>query len=252
MGSLPIEWPLPKNEGLWQCIWTKNEDRFTIEDGCLKINFVAGCHGLASGAAFRGNPHNVFPADAATLTYSVYFPEGFDFVKGGKLPGMNIGCNTEDSATGGEWSPDCGSFRIMFRERGAAIGYAYFPLAGAGQGSFDAQSDAFKEVAKVKGGAGIDLWHSRKDANDMMLKAGEWNTISMSVNLGTAGEANGSVSVTTNGVTRSCDGILWRTDPNCKLCALNFVAFFGGGDDEWNSPVDSYCMFKDISLQVDG
>jgi len=61
----------------------------------------------------------------------------------------------------------------------------------------------------------------------MMLKAGEWNTISMSVNLGTAGEANRSVSVTTNGVTRSCNGILWRTDPNCKLCALNFVAFFG-------------------------
>jgi hypothetical protein len=164
---------------------------------------------------------------------------------------MNIGKCAEDSASGGEWSPDSGSFRIMFRERGAAIGYAYFPLSGAGQGSFDAQSDAFKEVAKVKSGAGIDMGHTRHDETDMMLKAGDWNTISMSVNLGTSFEANGSVSVNTNGVTRSCDGILWRTDPECRICALNFVAFFGGGDNEWNSPVDSYCMFKDVSFQID-
>lgn len=125
MPQLPIEWPLRRGEDPWRCQWTKNEDRISMEDGALRFNFVPGLYGLASGAAFRGNPFDSFPCDAATLSYSIFFPPDFNFVKGGKLPGMNIGCNPIDCSSGGEWSETGGSFRVMFRERGAAIGYMY-------------------------------------------------------------------------------------------------------------------------------
>jgi hypothetical protein len=250
MQDLPIAWPLPD---AWGCCWQKNEERISFTDeegGCLRINFVPNCHGLCSGASFRGNPGGVLPADAATLRYSIYFPPDFDFVKGGKLPGMNIGTHPMDCSSGGEWSDTGGSFRIMFRERGAAIGYMYAPLPGAGQGTFDVQSEAFRAVAAVKGGAGIDLFHSRNDDEDMMLKAGEWNTFEIKVKLNTPGEADGSFQVTCNGKTKGMDGVTWRLTGDSQINAVNFVAFFGGGSDDWNSPKEQYCLFKDVSFCV--
>lgn len=137
----------------------------------------------------------------------------------------------------------------MFRERGAAIGYAY-PCLGDGQRSFDAQGDAFKAVAKVKGGAGIDMWHTKDDNEDCMLVPGQWNTVEMHLKLNTPGQADGSASITVNGKTKSCDGMVWRSDDQPKINALNFVAFFGGGSDEWNSPTDTWMKFKDVSFSA--
>lgn len=85
----------------------------------------------------------------------------------------------------------------------------------------------------------------------MMLKAGEWNTISINLKLNTPGEADGSVSVTTNGKTKSQEGMTWRLNGESQINALNFVAFFGGGDEEWASPVEQHCLFKDVNLEKD-
>jgi len=245
---LPIAWPLKKKKSPWFIQWTHSDERFSLtEDGALRVKLIKDCHGLKSGAAFRANPHMILPADAATLSYSVYFPPDFNFVKGGKLPGLNIGCNPMDCSTGGGWSETGGSFRIMFREHGAAIGYMYMPLPGAGPGAFDAQNDEYKAVGKVKGNAGIDLWHG-KNGGDLQLKAGSWNTVSISVRLNTPGHSNGAVAVTVNRRTRSLDGILWRLNDNSKINAVNFVTFFGGGSDVWNSPVDTFVCYKDVSF----
>jgi hypothetical protein len=245
---LPITWPLKKKKAPWYLQWTHGDERFSLtEDGALRVELVKGCYGLKSGAAFRANPHMMLPADAATLSYSVYFPPDFDFVKGGKLPGVNIGCNPMDCSTGGGWSDTGGSFRIMFREHGAAIGYMYMPLPGAGPGAFEAQNAEYKAVGKVKSTAGIDLWHG-KNGGDLQLKPGSWNTVSISVRLNTPGHSNGAVAVTVNGRTRSLDGILWRLNDNSKINAVNFVTFFGGGSDDWSSPVDTFVCYKDIAF----
>lgn len=249
---LPLAWPLPKRRPPWYVQWSKNPERISLvsvdtDEHALRFDLVKGCHGLASGAAFRANPNAWLPADAATLTYSVYIPEGFDFVKGGKLPGLNIGCAPNDCSTGGAWSDTGGSFRPMFRERGACIGYMYAPLPGAGQGTFDAQHEEYKAVAKVKGVTGIDLWHGKSGA-DLQLRSGAWNSISISVRLNTPGYPDGAVALTVNGRTKSMDGILWRLNEASRINAVNFVVFFGGGSAEWDSLVDTYMLFKDISF----
>ena len=246
--SLPIIWPQKKNKHPWYFMWTRAPERISLTtEGFLRFQIVKDCHGLDSGAAFRCNPNLMLPADAATLSYSVFFPPDFNFVKGGKLPGVNIGCDPMDCSTGGSWSETGGSFRIMFRENGTAIGYAYMPLPGAGYGAFDSQPDEFKSIAQVKGKAGIDMWYGRR-GQDLQLQAGRWNTVSISVRLNTPAISDGAVAVTINGKTRAMDGILWRLKEDSKINAVNFVTFFGGGTDDWNSPVDTYVCYKDIAF----
>lgn len=67
------------------------------------------------------------PAKAYTLTYKVYFEPGFDFAKGGKLPGLaskafDSGC-TEDGSS--KRSGDNWSVRLMWRANGRVELYSY-------------------------------------------------------------------------------------------------------------------------------
>ena len=53
-------------------------------------------------------PLNVSNSTTVMLEYSVYFPKNFDFVKGGKLPGLYGG---PANCTGGNAVLDCFSAR---------------------------------------------------------------------------------------------------------------------------------------------
>ena len=53
------------------------------------------------GTEFYAHPLDLRAANNVTLEYSVYFPEDFDFVKGGKLPGLyggHKGCSGGNAA----------------------------------------------------------------------------------------------------------------------------------------------------------
>ena len=67
------------------------------------------------GADFYASPLNLAGARNVTLEYSVFFPADFDWVKGGKLPGLfggHTGCS------GGASARDCFSTRLMWRPQG--------------------------------------------------------------------------------------------------------------------------------------
>jgi len=262
---LPILWPLKKNAQPWNMSWHKFPDRISCDGTVLRFQFVPGVFGLKSGCAFRANPFRSLPADSCMFRYSVYFPPEFNWVKGGKLPGVNFGTAPNKCSTGGDWCCDSGSFRIMFRQNGDAIGYAYMALPGGGPGSFAAQRPEVQAVSKVKGEAGIDMWHAKTNTKNMRrregegeggapyaaglkLHAGQWNSVEISLRLNSPGQSDGWVAVTVNGDTKSAEGMLWRTAPEVKLCAVNFVAFFGGGTKEWASPVETWCAFKDVEF----
>lgn len=59
---------------------------------------------------------------SVTLAYSVFFPVSFDWVKGGKLPGLYGG---RESCSGGDTAADCWSARFMWREEGMGELYLY-------------------------------------------------------------------------------------------------------------------------------
>ena len=68
------------------------------------------------GAQFYANPLDITRARSVTLEYDVYFPADFEFVLGGKLPGLFGG---KESCSGGDAALDCFSTRLMWRKEGA-------------------------------------------------------------------------------------------------------------------------------------
>ncbi|KAG0143823.1 hypothetical protein CROQUDRAFT_672703 [Cronartium quercuum f. sp. fusiforme G11] len=76
------------------------------------------------GIGFYASPIDITIASNVSLYYSVYFPSNFDFVKGGKLPGLYGGST---KCSGGENSDDCFSTRLMFRPNGEGELYLYAP-----------------------------------------------------------------------------------------------------------------------------
>ncbi|VDB84555.1 unnamed protein product [Peniophora sp. CBMAI 1063] len=76
------------------------------------------------GAQFYANPLDITEARSVTLEYDVYFPADFEFVLGGKLPGLFGG---KESCSGGDAALDCFSTRLMWREEGAGELYLYAP-----------------------------------------------------------------------------------------------------------------------------
>jgi hypothetical protein len=76
------------------------------------------------GSQFYASPLDISRARSVTLEYKVFFPGDFEWVKGGKLPGLygeRTGCS------GGDPALDCFSTRLMWRAGGAGELYLVSP-----------------------------------------------------------------------------------------------------------------------------
>ncbi|MGF1515556.1 MAG: polysaccharide lyase [Elainellaceae cyanobacterium] len=155
------------------------------------------------------------------LSYRVRFSENFDFVKGGKLPGLFGG----EGASGGNIPDGTDGFsaRLMWRRDGQGEVYAYLPTSetygtSIGQGS----------------------WRFRP---------GEWTRVEQEVTLNRPGEADGRIRLWINGDLAVDEaGLTFRTDDALRLDGLFFSTFFGGGDASWATPQDVYADFADFTI----
>jgi hypothetical protein len=90
----------------------------------LAAQYPVGSYSHATGGAqfYSAFPNMTAPARGMLLTYSVYFPKNYDFVKGGKLSGLRGG--VVDGCAGGEKTngTTCFSARLMWRTGGAGEG----------------------------------------------------------------------------------------------------------------------------------
>lgn len=68
---------------------------------------------------------DISSATNVSFSYSVFFPNDFDFVKGGKLPGLYGG--DQHGCSGGSSAETCFSARLMFRTGGMGELYLYAP-----------------------------------------------------------------------------------------------------------------------------
>ena len=154
----------------------------------------------------------------ACLTYSVRFPADFDFVKGGKLPGLYggdapRGCATAETAKGF-------SARLMWRAGGAGELYLYHP--------------AQKTVCGESIGRGS--W---------TFPRGQWVSVAEQVVMNRPGQADGTIRIWIDGRLKIEAGNLAL---DSAVDGLLFSTFFGGSDPSWASPKDQTAEFKDFSL----
>lgn len=158
------------------------------------------------------------------LTYSLRFPEQFDFVRGGKLPGLYGGTRTSGRSIPS--GTDGFSTRFMWREEGAGEVYAYLPTS--------------REVGTS---LGRGSWR---------FVPGRWHCLEQEVILNTPGELNGKIAVRVDSKrVYETSTLLFRTGASLKIEGIFFSTFFGGRDASWAPREDTYVDFAHFELRAD-
>ena len=163
------------------------------------------------------------PKDSLRLSYYVRFSKDFDFVKGGKLPGLfggtvNNGRKIPDGTNGF-------STRYMWRKNGAGEVYAYLPSSREHGTSI-----------------GRGNWQ---------FQPGTWHHLEQVVVLNQPGKANGQIQVWLDGKKVLTENALtFRTTNALKIEGILFSTFFGGGDSSWATPKNVYVDFANFSVSL--
>ncbi|GAA6000063.1 hypothetical protein JCM10207_006035 [Rhodosporidiobolus poonsookiae] len=145
-------------------------------------------------------PLNLSSASNVTLTYSVFFPSDFDFVKGGKLPGLYGG---HEGCSGGAESEDCFSTRIMWRTNGKGELYLYAPR--------DVQPVALCNTPPL---SYCDTSYGMSIGRGAWaFERGAWSTVKQTIKLNTPGVADGAFEILVNDVlVLSSRAVVFRKD----------------------------------------
>jgi hypothetical protein len=161
--------------------------------------------------------------DSLRLSYYVRFSENFDFVKGGKLPGLFGGVgNTGGEIPDGE---DGFSTRYMWRRSGDGEVYAYLPTSEEHGTSI-----------------GRGSWSFRPDT---------WYHLEQEVTLNQPGVANGRIRVWVNDrLVLQQDDLMFRSVETLKIEGILFSTFFGGSDRSWATPNDAFADFADFKVMA--
>ena len=157
----------------------------------LRITCAAGKVGPAEGGAGWRWP--VDRADSMTLSYTLHFDPDFEFVKGGKLPGLSGG---PESVTGGRPATGTNGFsaRLMWRRDGRGEAYIYHMHQPGKYGESFRFPDEFRfprgepvqvrlQVAMIRAGqrdGQLRVWIQRKDAAERLMverRDMEWRSV---------------------------------------------------------------------------
>lgn len=171
------------------------------------------------GAQFRGTLPGG-PVDRLFLRYFVRFPEDFEFVKGGKLPGLYGGTHV----SGGRIPDGTNGFstRMMWRRDGLGEVYTYLPTS--------------------------QTWGTSLGRGTIVFDRGRWLCLEQEVVLNTPGQADGGVRVWIDG-RRVFEhlGLRFRNVSSLKIEGLFFSTFYGGNDSSWAPRQDNHADFAGIA-----
>ncbi|KAF7975433.1 hypothetical protein HWV62_9561 [Athelia sp. TMB] len=161
-------------------------------------------------------------ATEALFSYKVMFEDGFEWVKGGKLPGAFGGVGDASYRCSGGRQDDrckCFSLRLMWRANGRGEIYSYIPLNQTNE-------DRMLE---------IPLSHKNPDfgfsvgRGAFSFPKGVWTTVAERVKLNTIGQADGEVELWINGTSIvTVKGLILREDAASHIKGAHFQTFFGG------------------------
>ena len=140
-------------------------------------------------------------------SYKLKLAKGFDFVKGGKLPGIAGGtANTGGKKPNGR---DGWSVRMMWDRHGKLVQYVYHP------DQLRAFGDAFE-------------WNMPR------LETGKWHDIKTRVRLNSAGKHNGIIQSWLDGkLVLDRRDLRFRDNNKLQIDRFMFASFFGGSDPSW-------------------
>ena len=157
------------------------------------------------------------------VSYRVRFAGDFDFVRGGKLPGLTGGAgNTGGNRPNGR---DGWSGRMMWRRGGEAVQYLYHPD----------QPQTYGEDFN---------WGRR-------FKPGRWHTVEHRFVMNTPGKNDGVLQTWFDGTQALyVDNLRFRDIDSFAIDHFYISTFFGGGDSTWAPTKDEYISFDDFFVST--
>lgn len=195
----------------------------------LRVRYPAGSASpnaaRTSGAPLGGLQFyanlGIAPRDSLRLSYDVRLSENFDFVKGGKLPGLFGGT----AVSGGKIPNGTNGFssRFMWRKLGRGEIYAYLPTS--------------------------DEYGTSIGRGSWQFTPGTWQHLEQKIDLNQIGKSNGRVQVWLDGekVLDKTD-LNFRTTKRLQIEGIFFSTFFGGSDLSWATPRDVYVDFANFAV----
>jgi hypothetical protein len=174
------------------------------------------------------------------VSYEVAFDEGFDWVKGGKLPGLRgstksnlAGCSSDKEKEAD--TIDCFDTRLMWRRNGQGEVYAHIPTTN-GLCNQTGVTCSTESTSLQRGTFGF--------------VSGQWNRISLLVRLNDPPNvANGNIQLYYNDL-KAIDqqNLQIRTNAQVYANGFYFSTFFGGSDNSWETPRETHTYYRNIRM----
>lgn len=193
----------------------------------LRVQFAVGGIGPQQGGAGWRWPFG--NKEAAELRYAVCFSPGFDFVKGGKLPGL---CGGPKNVSGGRPANGTNGFsaRLMWRKDGKGEAYVYH------KNQKDDYGDRFAFPEDFRFPTGVPV------------------QVRLAVAMNAPGQRNGSLRVwiTLPGQAEravvQCMDLEWRSVDRFGVDSLYFETFHGGNDSSWAPSRPCWAEFSPMEV----
>jgi hypothetical protein len=220
-----FDWSGPK--------WQKGRNLITVVDGdeafsgkSLKLKYLKG----VSSCKGRKTCIN-WPVDLGVKTEKLYYgyrfklSDDFDFIKGGKFPGISGGRGN----SGGKrpTGRDGWSVRMMWDGKGRLVQYVYHPD----------QPGRYGDVMPFE--------------IDGEIERGLWHTVQTLVELNTPGKKDGRIVSWLDGkkvLVR--EEMRFRKTSGLKIDRFQFMSFFGGYGPDWAPHKDEYSYIDDVRFSL--
>ncbi|KAF8525039.1 hypothetical protein BU17DRAFT_42049 [Hysterangium stoloniferum] len=208
----------------------------------LRTTYPKGTFSDNDGGAQFLSLFNRSQPQTMLVSYEVAFEDGFDWVKGGKLPGLRGGPNTT-ACEGGNLSngTNCFSTRMMWRAGGVGEVYGYLPPSN----NYLCSGSSTVGFVICDSDFGTSIGRS-----SFTFVTGAWNKISMLVQLNDPVDlANGNIILYYNDVIAIQEsGLQLRSDENVLATGFFFSTFFGGNDKSWAPTSDQHAFFRNFQI----
>lgn len=203
----------------------------------MQVSYPAGSRAPSVSSAPMGGAGFYLPFDAggyvasACLRYRVFFPESFDFTRGGKLPGIYGGVDRAPSGGARPTGDDGFSLRLMWRTDGAGEVYLYAP----------------NMVPSSRAGGmeiGTGVWR---------FERGRWTDIVIETRLNQPGLSNGIARLWVDDqLIMGVKGIRYRETDAMGIKGVMFSTFFGGKSADFAPATDQSLYFADFAWKTTG
>ena len=193
----------------------------------LTVKFPTNTYGSEkNGAVWRLDFDSSY--SAIEVRFDVMFKKGFDFVRGGKLPGLFGGeGNTGGNKPNGK---DGFSARMMWREDGRAVQYLYYPD----------QPDRYGHQIP---------WINADTGQQIQFVPGKWHTVVHQLFINTPGKHDGKLrAFFDDRLALHMDTIRFRDTDEFSIDGFLFSTFFGGGDSSWQTTADETVYFDNFRI----